>query len=99
MSRNVSFNIKASDQNQSSQINPFIANKKSLVKRGNSLLNVHHSKGITITNRADSAKKAKNLGRGTNNNNMRDNMEVKNSSQNGALMIRVNNEGKRQIYN
>ena len=61
MSRNVSFNMKTTNQNDCSQVNPFVANKKPLVKRSNSLLNGHQSKGITITNRTDSAKKGNNV--------------------------------------
>ncbi len=64
MTPKVNFNLQTIEYNQSSHVNQFAANKPSkttIVKRGNSLLNSHQSKGITVTNKVDFGKKSANL--------------------------------------
>jgi hypothetical protein len=95
----VTFNLQAIDYNQSSHFNQFAANKPSkttLVKRGNSLLNGHQSKGITVTNKVDFGKKSANLVIGRNSDSSQGKPYGKYVSNDG--MIGLKNEKRKEAH-
>ncbi len=99
MTQKVSFNVQSVDYNQSSHVNQFAANKENkaiLVKRANSLLNGHQSKGITVTKKVDFGKKSTNFVIGRNSKSSKDKKDGKYASGDG--MLRLRNERKSEVH-